>query len=113
MFCEDCTLWEYAWKNNVMPVSPSTLLATLKIINSMLVVNRQKDNAVEISRLCSKMLDKFADMLKDVLSAKKSIANALVKLQGKDNILSNIDKIKDLGGKMSKTIPELPEDIEE
>lgn len=113
MFCEDCTLWEFAWKNNIMPVSPSTLLATLKIINSMLIVNRQKDNAVEISRLCTKMFDKFADMLKDLISARKSLASALVKLQGRDNILTNIDKIKDLGGKMTKDIPQIPDGIED
>ena len=113
MFCEDCTLWEYAWKNNIMPVSPSTLLATLKIINSMLVVDKQNNNALEISRLCSKMLDKFADMLKDLLGARKTMDNALKKLQGKDNILTNIEKIKTLGCTMSKDIPELPEDINE
>ena len=113
MFCEDCTLWEYAWKNNIMPVSPSTLLATLKIINSMLVVDKQNNNALEISRLCSKMLDKFADMLKDLLGARKTMDNALKKLQGKDNILTNIEKIKTLGCTMSKDIPELPENINE
>jgi len=112
MFCEDCTLWEYAWKNNIMPVSPSTLLATLKIINSMLVVDRQNNNALEISRLCSKMLDKFAEMLKDLLGARKTMDNVLKKLQGKDNILTNIEKIKNLGGTMSKEIPELPEDLD-
>lgn len=112
MFCDDCALWDLAWKNNIMPVSPSTLLATLKIINSMLVVNRQKNNSVEISRLCSKMLDKFAEMTKDVLNARKSIANALTKLQGRDNILTNIEKIQDLGITMSKTIPTLPDEAE-
>ena len=112
MFCEDCTLWEYAWKHNVMPVSPSTLLATLKIINSMLVVNRQKNNSVEISRLCSKMLDKFAEMTKDILNARKSIANALTKLQGKDNIITNIEKIQDLGITMTKAVPALPDESE-
>ena len=45
MFCDDNTLWDYAWKNKIMPVSPSTLLASLKIINSFLVVNRQNQNA--------------------------------------------------------------------
>lgn len=41
MFCDNCQLWDYAWKNKVMPVSPSTLLAALKIINSFHVVDRQ------------------------------------------------------------------------
>ena len=41
MFCDDCALWDYAWKNRVMPVSPSTLLAALKIINAFHIVDRQ------------------------------------------------------------------------
>lgn len=111
LFCEDNKLWDIAWKNNVMPVSPSTLLAALKIINQFHTVSRQNKNAVEISRLCSKMLDKFADMLKDVLGARKNIISALTKLHGKDNILTNIERLQELGATMDKTIPELTDDV--
>lgn len=111
LFCEDNKLWDLAWKNNVMPVSPSTLLAALKIINQFHTVDKQNKNALEISRLCSKMLDKFADMLKDILGARKSILSALTKLNGRDNILTNIEKIKDLGATMDKPMPELTDDI--
>lgn len=111
LFCEDNKLWDLAWKNNVMPVSPSTLLAALKIINQFHTVSKQNKNAVEISRLCSKMLDKFADMLKNVLDARKNLSQALVKLQGRDNILTNIEKLKGLGATMDKQIPELNEEI--
>lgn len=41
LFAENGELWELAWKNKIMPVSPSTLLAALKIINSFNMVNRQ------------------------------------------------------------------------
>lgn len=109
LFCEDNKLWDIAWKNNVMPVSPSTLLAALKIINQFHTVSRQNKNAVEISRICTKMLDKFADMLKDLLKARDNVASALTKLSGKDNILNNIDKLKELGATINKDIPELPE----
>lgn len=111
LFCEDNKLWDIAWKNNVMPVSPSTLLAALKIINQFHTVSRQNKNAVEISRICTKMLDKFADMLKDLLKAKDNLSSALTKLSGKDNILNNIDKLKELGATINKDLPELPEDV--
>ena len=58
------------------------------------------------------MLDKFAEMTKDVLNARKSIANALTKLQGKDNIITNIEKIQDLGITMTKAVPALPDESE-
>lgn len=111
LFCEDNKLWDLAWKNNVMPVSPSTLLAALKIINQFHTVSRQNKNAVEISRLCSKMLGKFVDMLKDILGARKNLISALTKLHGKDNILSNIERLQELGATMEKSIPELDEDV--
>ena len=111
LFCEDNKLWDIAWKNNVMPVSPSTLLAALKIINQFHTVSKQNKNAVEISRLCSKMLSKFADMLKNILDARKDLILALTKLHGKDNILSNIERLQELGATMDKEVPELTEDV--
>ncbi len=42
LFCDENELWNLAWKNNIMPVSPSTLLAGLKIINSGRIKIRKK-----------------------------------------------------------------------
>lgn len=111
MFCDNCQLWDLAWKNKIMPVSPSTLLAALKTINSFHIVDRQNKNAVEISRICTKMLDKFADMLKDLLDSRKKMDSALTKLRGKDNILTNIEKLENLGATINKNIPELDEKL--
>ena len=113
LFCEDNKLWDMAWKNNVMPVSPSTLLAALKIINQFHTVSKQNENALEISRICTKMLDKFSEMLKEILEARKKIISALTKLSGQDNILKNIEKLQELGATMNKPIPELTDDVNE
>lgn len=111
LFCDDNKLWDIAWKNNVMPVSPSTLLAALKIINQFHTVSKQNKNALEISRLCSKMLSKFADMLKNILDARKNLISALTKLNGQDSIIRNIERLQELGATMDKSIPELSEDV--
>lgn len=113
MFCDDCQLWDLAWKNKVMPVSPSTLLAALKIINSFHIVDRQNKNAIEISRLCSGMLDKFAALLSDLLKIRTNLDTSLKKLNGTGNIINQIKKIEKLGGVISKEIPELPADLAE
>ncbi len=112
LFCEDCSLWDYAWKNKVMPVSPSTLLAALKIINSFHVVDRQNKNALEISRICSKMIDKFSDLLSDMQKIKNAFNSAMTRLSGKDNIINQLNRIEELGVKGSKTLPEIPEVID-
>ncbi len=113
MFCENCTLWNLAWKNGIMPVSPSTLLAALKIINSFYVVDRQNKNAMEISTICAGMLDKFAALLQDLLKIRTNLESTLKKLNGAGNILTQIEKIKKLGVVMSKDIPELPAEFSE
>ena len=113
MFCQDCALWDLAWKNKVMPVSPSTLLAALKIINSFHVVDRQNKNALEISRLCSGMLDKFSSLLSDLLKIRSNLETTLKKLNGTGNIINQIKKIEKLGGIVSKPLPELPAELAE
>lgn len=111
LFCEDCALWDLAWKNKIMPVSPSTLLAALKIINAFHVVDRQNKNTIEIANICSSMLDKFAALLSDMLKIRGSLDTALKKLNGTGNIINQIKRIEKLGIKMTKDLPELPEDI--
>lgn len=113
MFCDDCDLWKYAWEHNVYPVSPSTLLAALRIINSFFVVDRQNKNAIEISRLCSGMLDKFSSMLAELLKIRTNLDTTLKKLNGTGNIINQIKKIEKLGGVGSKQIPELPAELVE
>lgn len=112
MFCDDNYLWELAWKNHIMPVSPSTLLASLKIINAFLVVNRQNENAQEISRLATKMLDKFSDMVKNIRQAREKIDTGLKQLDGRDSIIVNAEKMTELGAKINKPLPE-PENRDE
>ena len=102
MFCDDNYLWDLAWKNHIMPVSPSTLLASLKIINAFLVVNRQNENAQEISRLATKMLDKFSDMVKNIRQAREKIDTGLKQLDGRDSIIVNAEKMTELGAKINK-----------
>lgn len=112
LFCNDCSLWDYAWKNKVMPVSPSTLLAALKIINSFHMVDRQNKNAMEISRICTKMIDKFADLLGDMNKIKTAFNSAMTRLQGRDNIINQLTRIEELGVKGTKNMPEVPENID-
>ncbi len=110
LFLEDAQLWELAWKNKIMPVSPSTLLAALKIINSFNIVQRQNNNALEIASLAGKMIDKFAEMIKDLNTAQKAISQILTKLVGRGNIISQIEKLQELGAKSSKQIPQISDE---
>lgn len=113
MFCDDCALWDYAWKNDVMPVSPSTLLAALKIINAFHVIDKQNKNVLQMSRLCTSVHDKFASLLDELLNIQDDLSNSLKKLNGRANIINQIEKLEKLGCTYTKKLPELPEDISE
>ncbi len=106
LFADSGELWEYAWKNKIMPVSPSTLLAALKIINSFNMVNRQNKNAQEIAGLAGKMIDKFADMVKDLNGVQANLSRAMTKLTGRDNVIRHCERLTELGAKNAKQIPE-------
>lgn len=111
MFCDDCALWDFAWKNKVMPVSPSTLLAALKIINSFHVVDRQNKNVMEMARLCTNIHDKFAALLTELLKIRDNLNTSLKKLNGTGNIINQIAKLEKLGCVYTKELPEFPEEI--
>lgn len=106
LFADNGELWELAWKNKIMPVSPSTLLAALKIINSFNMVNRQNKNAQEIANLAGKMMDKFADMVKDLNNVQTNLSKAMTKLTGRDNLVRQCERLSELGAKNNKQIPE-------
>lgn len=112
MFYNNNELWDLAWKNNVMPVSPTTLLAALKIINIFHQQDRQNKNIKEMASICANVYDKFASLLEELLKVKKDLNSALTKLQGKGNILYQIDKIKALGGPTSKNIPQIEQEAD-
>ena len=104
VFCDDCEIWDYAWKNNIMPVSPSTLLAALKIVNSVMVVDRQNKNAQEIVKICTGMVDKFYTLIGDLNKVKDNLDSAFKKLTGKGNVISQIEKLEQFDIKSSKKI---------
>ena len=110
MFCDDCALWDYAWKNKVMPVSPATLLSALKIINSFHVVDRQNKNVLEMARLCTSVHDKFASLLAELLKIRDNLDTSLKKLNGTGNIINQITKLEKLGCTYSKELPKVEEE---
>ena len=108
----DTKLFSFAWEHKIVPVSPSTLLATLRIIASIWKQEKQSRNALEIARQGGALYDKLAGFMEDI----KKIGNSITQLQtnydaavnklssGKGNLLSRAEKIKQLGAKTSKNI---------
>ncbi|MCW3807891.1 DNA recombination protein RmuC [Plebeiibacterium marinum] len=108
----DNDLFSFAWEKKIVPVSPSTLLATLKTVSSIWRQENQNRNAQEIARQSGALYDKFVGFVADLEKIGSNINTlqgnydtALSKLQqGKGNLISRAEKIKSLGAKTNKSI---------
>ena len=109
----DPSIFNDAFEMNIVIVSPSTLLATLRTVESIWRQEKQNKNAMEIARQGGALYDKFVGFLEDLKSigdrldqAKGSYDNAWKKIkEGSGNLVSRAEKIKQLGAKVSKTLP--------
>ena len=108
----DNSLFQEAFDKNVVLVSTSTLLATLKKIASIWKQEYQNQNAVEIARQGGDLYDKFVGFSEDLITlgkqlntAKGTYDGAMNKLsEGKGNLVSRSEKMRKLGLKTSKNM---------
>ena len=111
---EDPTLYTKAFDRNIVIVTPSTLLATLRTIDSMWTNQKQQENALEIARQAGALYDKFegfvtdlvriGNKIKDTKTEYESAMNKLV--DGKGNLISSVERLKKMGAKTKKSLPE-------
>jgi DNA recombination protein RmuC len=110
----DISLFNDAFEKNIVIVSPSTLLATLRTIASIWRQENQNKNALEIARQSGSLYDKFVGFVDDLTtlgsridSAKDSYNSAFNKLRdGRGNLIRGVEKIKRLGAKTAKSLPQ-------
>jgi len=111
---EDPSLYTKAFDRNIVIVTPSTLLATLRTIDSMWTNQKQQENALEIARQAGALYDKFegfvsdlvriGNKIKDTKTEYESAMNKLV--DGKGNLISSVERLKKMGAKAKKALPE-------
>jgi DNA recombination protein RmuC len=108
----DADLYTEAFGQNIIIVSTSTLLATLRTIASIWRQENQNRNAMEIARVGGELYDKFAGFLTDLLelgrkikSTQDSFDDALSKLsKGRGNLLRRAEDLRKLGARTGKAI---------
>ena len=113
-FQHDNNLLQYAFRQNIIIVAPTTLIATLRIIRNTWKHDKLCKNTSEISRCAANMLDKFRGFTEDIGNlgryidnTKKSYNQVLNKLTtGKGNLIRQSSQLKALGVTMRKDIPQ-------
>jgi DNA recombination protein RmuC len=111
---EDLTLYNKAFEKNIVIVTPSTLLATLRTIDSMWTNQKQQENAIEIARQAGALYDKFEGFVSDLIKIGKKMDEAKVEYsaamnkltEGKGNLVISAEKLKKMGAKAKKALPE-------
>lgn len=110
----DNSIYNKAFEQNIVIVTPSTLLATLRTIDSMWNNEKQQRNAIEIARQAGALYDKFEGFITDLTKvgkkmdeAKTEYKGAMNKLvEGRGNIIISIEKLKKMGAKAKKSLPD-------
>jgi len=108
----DAALFYDAFEKNIVIVSPSTLLATLRTISSIWKQEKQNRNALEIAKKGGELYDKLSAFVDDLIEvgtrmkrANESYESAMKKLsEGRGNIINRAENLKVMGAKASKSI---------
>ncbi|MDR0972167.1 MAG: DNA recombination protein RmuC [Bacteroidales bacterium] len=114
-------LWEYAYKKKIILVSTTTLIFSLKIIYDLWAKDTQSKEAYNIVKQGESLLNKFNTVLKNLESLGLHIKKAnddyeeTIKLMktGRGNLISQTEKLRDMGVKIPKELPKTFLDYEQ
>ncbi|HCM35293.1 MULTISPECIES: DNA recombination protein RmuC [Chryseobacterium] len=110
----DQNLWNYAYDRRILLLNPSNLITSLKLIADLWKREYQNKNALEIAERGAKLYDKFVgfvDNLEKVgrnIDLAKNVYNDAYKqlYTGNDNLVIQTQKLKSLGIKNKKDLPQ-------
>ena len=112
---KDPSLYDYAFKKQILLVGPTTLLIGLRAIENVWKYEKQTQNAKEIARRAGALYDKFVNFSEDMVKLSRqfdtlqgSFESAKKRLsEGKGNIVRQVEQLKEMGANTSKKIPNM------
>lgn len=110
----DPNLWNFAYDKRILLLSPTNLITSLKLVQDLWKREYQNRNAMEIADRGAKLYDKFVGFVdnlervgKNIDQAKNSYNEAFKQLSsGNDNLIIQTQKLKGLGIKNKKNLPQ-------
>lgn len=108
----DRDLFIEALNHNIVFVTTSTLLATLRTVEGVWKQENQKNNVLRIARESGLLYDKFVGFVEDLKaigrhleSGHNSYQAAMNKLtEGKGNLIKKVEQLKNLGARTTKSL---------
>lgn len=109
----DAQLWQHAFDSRVLIVSPTHLMAVVKLVEQLWRNDRQSRNAIDIATEAGRMLDKLSGFLADMdridaslAAARRAAEAARGKLAtGTGNLIGRAERLRAMGAKASKDLP--------
>ena len=109
----DSALWQYAFDSRVLIVSPTHLMAVIKLVEQLWRNDRQSRNAIDIATEAGRMLDKLSGFLADMEkidsslnAARRAWDGAYNKLAtGTGNLLGRAERLRAMGAKATRDLP--------
>jgi DNA recombination protein RmuC len=106
------SIFNEAWDNRIVIVSPATLIATLMTVSTIWKQTLQTENALEIAERGGKLYEKFVSFVEDLNKVGQSLNkvsldydNAMKKLStGSGNLIKQTEMLKKLGAKTTKSL---------
>ncbi|SDG97739.1 DNA recombination protein RmuC [Psychroflexus sediminis] len=108
---ENSNFFYSAFQDNILMVSPTTLLSTLRTVDMVWSNEKQQQNALEIAKHAGDLYDKFVNLIEGldavgnrIDSTKTTFDQAMKKLTGQQNLIKDVEALKNLGVTSKKTI---------
>lgn len=109
----DISLWDYAYKKRILLISPTNLIAALKLVADLWQREQQNKNAMKIAERGAQLYEKFVGFVesleeigKKLEGAQKSYGQAMSQLStGRGNLIRQVEMLNELGVKAQKSIP--------
>ena len=109
----DARLFMDAWENNVLLVSPSTLLFVVRTVAHLWRQEAQNRNAQDIARRGAELYDRLVGFTEELLqvgskleAAQDAWRNATKRLsEGRGNVIRQAEMLRELGVKPTKSMP--------
>lgn len=110
----DPNIWNYAYEKRVLLISPTNLIAALKLIYDLWQREYRNRNAIEIAKRGGLLYDKFVNFLENftqigdsLVKAQNTYQSAFSQLKdGRGSLITQAQQLKELGVNAKKNLPE-------
>lgn len=117
---KDANLWNFAYDKRILLLSPANLITALKLVVDLWKREYQDLNARQIAEQGGRLYDKFVGFIGNLTAVGQSLEKAQQQFDnaqkqlfdGKNNLVRQAEKLKELGVKSKKTLPGIQQNPE-